>query len=68
MMITEWLECEEIELAPPPPATHYDDPRAARVCPICHGSAVLFLGRLGSLGWYECRDCGLPHNDGGTHS
>ena len=27
-------------------------------CPVCGGSAGVFLGRLGTVVWFSCRDCG----------
>jgi len=27
-------------------------------CPVCAGSAYVFLGALGRVAWFSCRDCG----------
>ncbi len=30
-------------------------------CPVCSGETI-FLGQLGNLEWYRCRNCGLEFN------
>ena len=30
-------------------------------CQMCHGQGV-FMGTLGKLDWYCCRDCGMEFN------
>lgn len=32
-------------------------------CPLCGGSAHVFLGRLGGLVWFCCRDCGCETSE-----
>lgn len=47
---------------PAPDATTDDaEPAAVIDCPVCGGPAP-YLGRLGRLAWYRCRDCGMESN------
>lgn len=32
-------------------------------CLACGGSALIFMGRLGNLRWFYCRDCGWEQHD-----